>query len=474
MLDRLYFIVCVSFPDLHSLIFMSTRSKRWFAIGLAILMGVVTVSSGGATAQQPPFRPVVFPKVSIPRTAPAPPTAPSWNSTPIVVPNPVPDPGTTPTINNPNIPIAPAVAPTVPIVSPIPRTEIRGVWMTNNDWPMLENRTKVRNAMSQLRSLNFNTIYPVVWNSGYVNFPSAVAARYGIQPFVRRGTDGHDILADLVNQAHGQNLLVIPWFEFGFMVPQTSELATLHPEWLTQTRDGSQVSRGPAGEVAWLNPFHSEVQRFLTELVMEAVTNYDIDGVQFDDNLGLPREFGYDTYTKALYQREMKKSVPSNVADGAWVKWRADKISLFVKQLNQAIKSRKPKAIFSISPNYYDHAYKLTLQDWLNWVRQGFVDEVIMQVYRSDLNSFTAKINRPEIIESQQRVSTAIGILTGLRRRPVSIEQIKSQTRTAQQRGLGVSYFYYESLWEDAPENVIDRIAGFQSLFPNSVIRPRG
>ena len=97
-----------------------------------------------------------------------------------------------------------------------------------------------------------------------------------------------------------------------------------------------------------------------------------------------------------------------------------------------------------------------------------------MQVYRSDLNSFTAKINRPEIIESQQRVSTAIGILTGLRRRPVSIEQIKSQTRTAQQRGLGVSYFYYESLWEDAPDNVIDRIAGFQSLFPNSVIRPRG
>ena len=446
---------------------MSTRSKRWFAITLAILMVIITISGGvsgsGATAQKSPFRPVLFPKVSIPRTTPAPPPAPSWNSTPIGVPNPVPDPGMTPTINIPTLPVVPA----------IPRTEIRGVWMTNNDLPMLENRTRVRNAMSQLRSLNFNTIYPVVWNSGYVNFPSAVALRYGIQPFVRRGSDGHDILADLVSQAHGQNLLVIPWFEFGFMVPQTSELATLHPEWLTQTRDGSQVSGSPAGEVAWLNPFHAEVQRFLTELVMEAVTNYDVDGVQFDDNLGLPREFGYDAYTQALYQQETKKLPPSNMADGAWVKWRADKITLFVKQLSQSVKSRKPKAIFSISPNYYDHAYKLTLQDWLNWVRQGFVDEVIMQVYRSDLNSFTAKINRPEILESQQRVSTAIGILTGLRRRPISIEQIKSQTRTAQQRGLGVSYFYYESLWDDAPENVIDRIAGFQSLFPNSVVRPR-
>jgi uncharacterized lipoprotein YddW (UPF0748 family) len=446
---------------------MSTRSKRWLSIGLALLTLMVTLMGRDAMAQQP-RRPVLFPKVSIPRTTNAPPIAPSWNLTPTITPpiGPSPQP-------DPDMPAPPGPSPIAP-VSNIPRTEIRGVWMTNNDLPMLEDRTKVRNAMSQLRTLNFNTIYPVVWNSGYVNYPSSVAARYGIQPFVRRGTDGHDILADLVSQAHGQNLMVIPWFEFGFMVPQTAELATLHPDWLTETRDGTQVSGGPAGEVAWLNPMHPEVQRFLTELVMEAVNNYDIDGVQFDDNLGLPREFGYDVYTKALYQRETKKSVPSNPADGAWVKWRADKITAFVKQLNQSVKARKPKAIFSISPNYYDHAYKLTLQDWLTWVRQGLVDEVIMQVYRSDLNSFTAKINRPEIIESQQRVSTAIGILTGLRRRPVSIEQIKSQTRTAQQRGLGVSYFYYESLWEDAPESLMDRIAGFQFLFPNSVVRSRG
>ncbi len=446
---------------------MSTRSKRWLSIGLALLPLMVTLMGGNAIAQQP-RRPVLFPKVSIPRPTNAPPPAPAWNLIPTVTspigPAPMPDP---------EMPAPPGPSPIAPPVSNIPRTEIRGVWMTNNDLPMLENRTKVRNAMSQLRALNFNTIYPVVWNSGYVNFPSNVAARYGIQPFVRKGTDGHDILADLVNQAHGQNLLVIPWFEFGFMVPQTSELATLHPEWLTQTRDGEQVSGGPAGEVAWLNPMHPEVQRFLTELVMEAVNNYDIDGVQFDDNLGLPREFGYDPYTKALYQREMNKSVPSNPADSAWVKWRADKITAFVKQLHQSVKARKPKAIFSISPNYYDHAYKLTLQDWLTWVRQGLVDEVIMQVYRSDLNSFTTKINRPEILESQQRVSTAIGILTGLRRRPVSIEQIKSQTRTAQQRGLGVSYFYYESLWEDSPESLMDRITGFQSLFPNVVVRSR-
>jgi uncharacterized lipoprotein YddW (UPF0748 family) len=431
----------------------SDRFTWLFSLSCIAVLVWGTIVATPALSRDVRIPPVSIPPVSIPSTIPGN-NAPrsTWDLTPV--------PTAPPPINIP-----------IPAPSPIPRTEIRGVWLTNNDLPMMENRTKLRTAMSQLSALNFNTLYPVIWNSGYVNYPSAVAQRYGIQPFVRKGADGHDILGDLVNQAKANNLLVIPWFEFGFMVPQTSELAALHPEWLTETRDGGQLSNGPAGEVAWLNPFHPEVQQFITELVVEAVTQYNVDGIQFDDNMGLPREFGYDKFTRALYQKETKKPVPANMADATWVKWRADKITAFMTQLNRTIKSRKSRAIFSISPNYYDHAYKLTLQDWLTWVRSGIVDELIMQVYRSDLNSFTAKLNRPEIIETQQRIPTAIGILTGLRRRPVTISQIQSQTRTAQQRGLGVSYFYYESLWDDAPEGVMERIAGFQSLFPTPMIR---
>ena len=103
----------------------------------------------------------------------------------------------------------------------IPRQEIRGVWITSNDLDILKDRAKVQDATSQLRRLNFNTLYPVVWNSGYVMYPSPVAQKKGIQPFVYKGSDGHDILADLIAQSHRQNLLVIPWFEFGFMAPPT-------------------------------------------------------------------------------------------------------------------------------------------------------------------------------------------------------------------------------------------------------------
>ncbi|MDJ0736663.1 MAG: glycoside hydrolase family 10 protein [Nostocaceae cyanobacterium] len=359
-----------------------------------------------------------------------------------------------------------------PVVAQSPRQEIRGVWMTNNDFDVLKNHSKVKDAVTQLRRLNFNTIYPVVWNSGYTKFPSIIAQRAGI-PFFFRGTQGQDILADLINQAHRQGLVVIPWFEFGFMTPATSELALNHPEWLTQKRDGTQTSISSAGEVAWLNPFHPQVQEFITNLVVELAVRYDIDGIQFDDHMSLPREFGYDKYTVTLYTQETENSPPKDFKDEAWVKWRADKITAFMVQLNQAVKQRKPTAIFSVSPNYYDFAYKLQLQDWLAWLRQGIVDELIVQVYRHNLASFVSKITLPEVIEARQIIPTGVGIMAGLRNRPVPMAQIKSQVRAAQARGLGVTFFYYESLWDYAQETVAQRQAGFKYLFPYKAARAK-
>lgn len=351
------------------------------------------------------------------------------------------------------------------------RSEIRGVWLTSNDTIVLRDRLKLATAMTQLRQLNFNTVYPVVWNSGYVMYPSAVVQQAGIQSFVYRGLEGQDILADVIAQAHGQGLLAIPWFEFGFMAPPTSELALQHPEWLTKKQNGEQTSISAAGEVVWLNPLRPDVQQFITSLVLEIITQYDADGIQFDDHMSLPAEFGYDDYTIALYKQEMQKAPPSDPQDPAWVRWRADKITAFMSQLHKAVKARNPQAVFSVSPNYYDFAYRLHLQDWLAWVRQNLVDELIVQVYRSDLQSFLEQINRPEIQEVQQKIPTGIGILTGLRNSPVSMRQIQSQVRASQSRGLGVAFFYYESLWDEASEPIAERQSGFQSLFPYPALR---
>lgn len=358
-----------------------------------------------------------------------------------------------------------------PVNAQVPRQEIRGVWVTNNDLNILKDRTKVQEAVTQLRELNFNTVYPVIWNAGYVMYPSQVAKDLEIQPFVFKGLDGHDILADLIDKSHRQKLLVIPWFEFGFMTPNSAELALNKPGWLTQKQDGGTTSVSAAGEVSWLNPFHPEVQQFIIDLLVELTNKYDIDGIQFDDHTSLPHEFGYDKYTVALYTKETQKSPPKDYKDPQWVNWRANKITEFMVRLNNTVKQIKPKMIFSISPNYYDYAYKFQLQDWLNWVRLNIVDELVMQVYRENLDSFTSKLSRPEIEEVKQIIPTGIGIMAGLRTKPVSIQQIQSQVRAVQQRDLGVAFFYYESLWNIAPESLGERLAGFKNLFPYPALR---
>lgn len=163
-------------------------------------------------------------------------------------------------------------------------SDIRGVWLTVNDSEIFRDQAKIQQAVTDLARLNFNTIYPVVWNSGHTTYPSAITKQAKIQDFVPLGKQRQDTLADLIVKGHQKGLRVIPWMEFGFMTPPSSELALQHPNWLTQQSNGNTHWIGAAGEVVWLNPFHPEVQTFFSALVTEVVSRYDGDGIQFDDH----------------------------------------------------------------------------------------------------------------------------------------------------------------------------------------------
>ncbi|MFM1843224.1 MAG: hypothetical protein RLZZ490_1966, partial [Cyanobacteriota bacterium] len=364
-----------------------------------------------------------------------------------------------------------AIAQPFPLGAQNAFTEIRGVWITNNDTVHFMDQTRTKDSVNLLADLNFNTLYPVVWNSGYVLYESAIAKREGIQPFSPRGDQGQDVLADLITQAHRRKLLVLPWFEFGFMAPPFSELVKRHPAWLTQRQDGSKTSISGAGEVVWMNPFRPEVQQFMTELVMEVVNQYDIDGIQFDDHTALPNEFGYDPYTIALYRQETKKAPPTDPKDSNWIRWRADKITDFMTQLNATVKAAKPNILISLSPATYRLAYNTFLQDWLDWIRKGIIDEVVVQVYRTSLPTFQEPIRRPEFQEAKTKIPTAVGILTGLPTKQVPMPLVTAKVREATGQGMGTAFFYYKTLWDVAPEDRSARIQEFQRLFPSPAPR---
>jgi uncharacterized lipoprotein YddW (UPF0748 family) len=377
-----------------------------------------------------------------------------------------------PVVDNPSP--RPPLSP-LPLPS-FPTQEIRGVWLTNIDSQVLFNPQLLRSAMEELGTLKFNTVYPVVWNWGYTLYSSQVMRQVTGDAIDPRepGLKGRDPLAELVQLGRQNNITVMPWFEFGFMAPADSELAKRNPQWLTQRKDGSKVWKEGEYDRVWLNPFKPEVQQFILNLVDEIVSKYGVDGIQFDDHMGLPSEFGYDADTVALYKKENPgKEPPVNAKDPEWLRWRANKITEFMGRVFAIVKARKPYAIVSLSPNSQTFSYENSLQDWGTWRRLGYVEEILLQAYRTDPTGFISELEQPEVQEAKKHVPVAIGVLTGLRTKPMPMSIIEQHIQIARDRGFsGMSFFFYETMWNLSNEPLQDRKSSFQRMFTPSVTRP--
>ena len=377
-----------------------------------------------------------------------------------------------------------------PAILSAPQQELRGVWMTNIDSDVLFSRAKLEPALNKLADLNFNTVYPTVWNWGTTLFPSSVAERVigykqGLYPdldltgrkeALEAAQGDRDMLLELIEIAHDRGLKVIPWFEFGFMAPSDSALAMRHPDWLTQMSDGALTKDEGAHKRVWLNPFHPEVQAFIKDLTAELVANYDIDGFQVDDHMGLPYEYGYDDYTVALYKQEHSgQAPPLDAKDAEWTRWRADKITEYMGELFTTVKSIKPRAVFSVSPNPHVFAYEFYLQDWDTWLRKGYVEELIIQLYRSDLGRFVWEMQQDAAAFARDHIPTSVGILSGLKGRSVPMGRIAEQVQAVRDRNYsGVSFFFYETLWELSEEGTPqERQEALKEIFPNEASYPR-
>ncbi|MEM9005677.1 MAG: family 10 glycosylhydrolase [Cyanobacteria bacterium P01_F01_bin.86] len=370
-------------------------------------------------------------------------------------------------------------------------SELRGVWLTNVDSQVLFSTEAVESTLHQLADSHFNTVYPAVWSWGYTLYPSLVCQqatgyKQGLYPDLEdegrndrleEAQGDRDMLLEIVDLAHELDLSVIPWFEFGFMAPANSPLAQRHPEWLTQKQgalpEASLYQEGRHTRV-WLNPFHPEVQQFTLDLIAELMDNYPVDGLQLDDHFSLPVAFGYDAYTISLYQQEHAgQSPPSNPYDPEWMRWRADKITQFLDRVFRVVKARRPDAVISVSPNPANFAYNNFLQDWPRWRQIGYVEELIVQVYRDSITSFRNTLQSPAIQRARHHIPTAVGILTGLKDDPVPMSLIQQQAQVARDMGFaGMSFFFYDTVWTAEGEDSRDRITAIQQLFAIPRERP--
>lgn len=267
---------------------------------------------------------------------------------------------------------------------------IKGVWLTNVASEALNSRENIKAAVDLCVQSGINNIYVVTWNRSRTLYPSKIMKKeFGI-PIMEKFAD-RDPLKEVIEEAHKQGIKVHAWFEFGFSSSYNENggmILKKHPEWAAIDPEGKLVNKN---KFDWMNAFDPKVQNFMISLILEVVKNYDVDGIQGDDRLpAVPSLAGYDKYTVALYKKEHNgQEPPKDYKDAAWVDWRANLLNQFMKRLHDKVKAAKPGVLVTMAPSIFPWSKEEYLQDWPTWVKNGWVDYIIPQVYRYNIKAYS-------------------------------------------------------------------------------------
>jgi len=335
-----------------------------------------------------------------------------------------------------------------------PKREVRAVWLTTLsglDWPRstekAEQQSSLREIVRSLSVANFNTIFFQVrargdayYRSAYEPWAENLTGTLGNDP-------GWDPLAFLLNEAHAAGIEVHAWFNVykvrGATVPAVStppHPSRAHPEW-TVTAQGE----------GWLDPGIPEVRVYLTNVVLDLVRNYDLDGINFDFMRYPGRDFpDGETYKK--HGRGMDRD-----------DWRRDNINGFVTQCFDRATALRPVMKVGASPlgingsesDPSSGAFRNYYQDARGWLKAGKLDYVAPQLYWN-IGATPGDPDYAALLRSWQQSASGRHVYAGIGAYKSDVaKEVPAQIDSARMAGVsGQSYFRYESikgrmLWGD-------------------------
>jgi uncharacterized lipoprotein YddW (UPF0748 family) len=278
-----------------------------------------------------------------------------------------------------------------------PKREFRGIWVAtveNIDWPATPNETTAQQQQELITILDAHQKTGI--NAIMLQIRPAADAFYAKsrEPWSKwlTGKQGlapnpvYDPLEFAVSEAHKRGMELHAWIN-PYRATKDSAYSQLSPQHITHIKPEWFFTYGG---MKLFNPGLPEVREYIVQVVLDMITNYDIDGIHMDDYFYPYHVAGQQINDQQAYQQYGKGF--TNIDD-----WRRDNVNTLIKMLNDSIHQHNPRMKFGISPfsiwanktqladgsdTHGSDSYFALYADSRKWVQEGWVDYINPQLYR--------------------------------------------------------------------------------------------
>ena len=287
-----------------------------------------------------------------------------------------------------------------------PDRELRAVWLTsvyNIDWPHSTNvspanqQNRLRDILNRLQETNVNAVLfqvrpqaDALYESAYEPWSQWITGTRGQVP-------AYDPLALVIEEAHKRGIEVHAWlnpYRFEINAGQYAGLpgdySQTHPELIFTHNNRTYFDPGNPGTT-----------QLLKEIIADLVSNYNLDGVVFDDYFypsGMPLSVDQQTYDTWGTLEFVQQWYPDLTRGN----FRRASVNNMIREVNDTIKAIDPHMVFGVSPAgiYSTQAsaaanwgttlpsgisgndnYNVIYCDPLAWLHDGSVDYISPQLY---------------------------------------------------------------------------------------------
>ncbi len=285
---------------------------------------------------------------------------------------------------------------------------------------------KIVNEMfDNVAKMNMNAVVVHVRPFGDAMYPSKYFPWSKYISGTQGNNPGYDPLKYMILAAHERGLEFHAWINPYRITSNTTKINTLSKDnmarkWLTNKSKKDDRNVLAFDNSLYYNPSKSGVQEFISSGVREIVTNYEVDGIHFDDyfypNLGSDyrKSFDYKEYEAYLLKAKENNIKAETIAD-----WRRNHVNRLLRKVYSEIKELNKEVDFGISPKgsldhlLRDDRYYTDIKTWLS--KTGYMDYICPQLYwtfESKEYPYDKTLDRWLALRTNPKVKLYVGLAT--------------------------------------------------------------